>query len=91
MRNRGKGSEILCKVTLAVLFVLGIVLILGGVWGNGQFETAGFSQENAFSLIYRLTSESDALYRKGIEPAIRQSGTDAAAMGEISRELLTTK
>ena len=90
MPSVDKRGEIVCKATLIVIFLIGVALLLGGLWGNGQYEAAGFSQENAFSLIHRLAGETDRLYEKKIAPALKASGADPAAVGEISRTLISS-
>ena len=41
MPSLDKRSEIICKTTLIVVFLLGVALLLGGLWGNRQYEAAG--------------------------------------------------
>ncbi len=88
MKVQDRRSEIVCKATLAAVLLLGIALLLGGLWGKRQFEAAGFSQENAFSLIHRLSGEVDRLYDRSIAPAVKASGADPAKAGETARTLL---
>ena len=88
MPSVDKRSETICKATLILVFLLGIALLLGGLWGNRQYEAAAFSQENAFSLIYQMTGETDRLYQKKIAPALKAAGTDLSAVDEMSRTLL---
>ena len=88
MPSVDKRGEIVCKATLIVVFLVGVALLLGGLWGNRQFEAAGFNQENAFSLVHQLTGETDCLYQKKIAPALKASGADLSAVSEVSRALL---
>ncbi len=90
MPSVDKRSEIICKATLILVFLIGVALLLGGLWGNRQFEAAGFNQENAFSLIYQMSGETDRLYQKKIAPALKASGADTAAVGEASRNLIAS-
>ena len=90
MPSMDKRSEIICKATLILVFLIGIVLLLGGLWGNRQYEAAAFSQENAFSVIYQMAGETDRLYQKKISPALKASGADPAAVGEVSRSLIAS-
>ena len=90
MPSVDKRGEIVCKATLIVVFLVGVALLLGGLWGNRQFEAAGFNQENAFSLVHQLTGETDCLYQKKIAPALKASGADLSAVSEVSRALLVS-
>ena len=90
MPSVDKRGEIVCKATLIVVFLVGVALLLGGLWGNRQFEAAGFNQENAFSLVHQLTGETDRLYQKKIAPALKASGADLSAVSEVSRALLVS-
>jgi len=90
MSSHDNRSEIVCKATLGVLFLLGIALLLGGLWGNGQYQKSGFNQANAFSLIYQLGGEVDRLYEKKIAPALKNANMDAAAISNVNRALISS-
>ena len=90
MNSLNNRSEALCKATLGVLFLLGIALLLGGLWGNTQYQESGFNQENAFSLIYKIGGEADRLYGKKIAPVLEKSGADTAVLDSVSRQLLSS-
>ena len=87
MRDQDKRAEVRCKAVLAALLLLGAALLFGGMWGCRQAETAGFSQENAFSLIKSLSGSIDSLWRKGIRPVLESSSADRNAVLQACREL----
>ena len=87
MRNQDKRGAVRCRAALAALLLLGAALLAGGLWGSGQYETSGFSQENAYSLIHSLSRETGALWEKGIQPALRASSADPEVMTQVCREL----
>ena len=87
MRNQDKRGAVRCRAALAALLLLGAALLAGGLWGSGQYETSGFSQENAYSLIHSLSRETGALWEKGIQPALRASSADPETVTRVCREL----
>ncbi len=88
MHNQDRRAEVRCKAVLAALLFLGAALLAGGVWGNQQAADAGFSQENAFSLINSLSGSLDSLWRQGIRPALQASSADPEAVLKTCREML---
>ena len=88
MQNLDKRTEVRCKAILAALLLLGAALLCGGLWGSRQAETAGFSQDNAYSLIYGLSGDLDGLWREGIRPALQASSADTEAVVAACRDQL---
>ena len=88
MDKADKRSILRCHLTLMLLMVLGIGLVLGGLWGNRQYTDAGFTQENAFSVIQNLSDEAGRLYRDGLIPALAASGADSGPLEAASVSLL---
>ena len=88
MQNQDKRATVRCKALLAVLFLIGTALLIGGWWGNREAEKAGFSQENAFSLIYRLSGEINSLWKNGIEPVVQASSVSPGEIQRICGELI---
>ena len=87
MQNQDKRSVVRCKAVLAALLLLGAALLAGGLWGSGQHNASSFSQENAYSLIYSLSNEINALWEKGIQPALRTSSADTTKIVSLCRSL----
>ena len=80
--KKWNASERRCKLTLLVLFLLGIALIAGGFWGIRQYQQSGFDQESGYRYIQKLSGEVDSLYVKSIQPLMEQ-------LPEGARENLT--
>lgn len=70
--KKWNASERRCKLTLLVLFLLGIALIAGGFWGIRQYQQSGFDQESGYRYIQKLSGEVDSLYVKSIQPMVEQ-------------------
>lgn len=70
--KKWNASERRCKLTLLVLFLLGIALIAGGFWGIRQYQQSGFDQESGYRYIQKLSGEVDSLYVKSIQPLVEQ-------------------
>ena len=89
MHNQDKRAEIRCKAVLAALLLLGAALLFGGLWGNREVETSGFSlsQGNAYSQVYSLSGSLDTLWRRGIRPAMQASSAETEAVLGVCREL----
>jgi len=87
MRNLDRRAEVRCKAILAALLLLGAALLFGGIWGTRQAETAGFSQENAFSLIHGLSAGVDSLWSQGIRPALQSSSAETESVLGACRDL----
>ena len=82
MRSQDKRGEFTCKATLLLLFLLGLALLLAGLWGNSQYNAAGFSQENAFSMIYRMSGGLDKLYSQHVQPVLSVSSAEQTTVNQ---------
>lgn len=81
-RSKHDPSEIRCKLTLLILFLLGAALILGGFWGIRQYQQSGFDQEVGYRYIQKLSGEVESLYTQSIQPVM-------AKLTDAEREALT--
>lgn len=83
------AAEIRCKIGLALFLLLGIALIVGGLWGINQYNTSGFDQEAAYTYIHQLTPQVEKLYETGILPQFGAlNAAERTAIEQRSRELL---
>lgn len=82
-------AELCCKIGLLFFLLLGVALIVAGVWGMDQYNTSGFDQEAGYSYIHQLTPELEKLYEKGIQPELAQLTADQrTAIEQRAHELL---
>ena len=72
------------KTGLAVLLVLGIVLVMGGILGGRTFQASGFDTETGYSYIHSMTGALETRYQRDIAPALE-------ALDEESRAAVTQK
>jgi iron(III) transport system permease protein len=88
MSAQSRGP-LITKLTLALVFLLGIALIFQGAAALRENDSAGFSSEAAFEAIYELSKEVDADWNSLLKPALSAlSDEEAAALNDISAELL---
>ena len=88
MSAQSRGP-LITKLTLALVFLLGIALIFQGAAALRENDSAGFSSEAAFEAIYELSKEVDADWNALLKPALSAlSDEEAAALNDISAELL---
>ncbi len=88
MSAQSRGP-LITKLTLALVFLLGIALIFQGAAALRENDSAGFSSEAAFEAIYELSKEVDADWNALLKPALSAlSNEEAAALNDISAELL---
>ena len=88
MSAQSRGP-LITKLTLALVFLLGIALIFQGAAALSENDSAGFSSEAAFEAIYELSKEVDADWNALLKPALSAlSDEEAAALNDISAELL---
>ncbi len=88
MSAQSRGP-LITKLTLALVFLLGIALIFQGAAALRENDSAGFSSEAAFEAIYELSKEVDADWNALLKPALSAlSVEEAAALNDISAELL---
>ena len=89
MEKSERQSNLRCGLALVLFFLLGVCLLVGGIWGNRQYVAAGFSQGNAFSVISRLAGEAGSLYQNGIKPLLAAPGRSSDALEAASVFLLS--
>ena len=89
MEKAERRGALRCRFILALLIALGIALALGGLWGDRQYTRAGFTQENAFSVVHSLSGEVGRLYQNGILPTLTASGADAGPLEAAGVSLLS--
>ncbi len=69
--NRISASSAV-KICLAVFFLLGAVMTFLGYRGKGLYADTGFSSENSFCSIYRLSRSVDRIWETEILPSLDQ-------------------
>ena len=89
MEKAERRGALRCRFILALLIALGVALALGGLWGDRQYTRAGFTQENAFSVVHSLSGEVGRLYQNGILPTLTASGADAGPLEAAGVSLLS--
>ena len=67
---RQSHAPTLTKLGLALVFALGIAIIVLGVAGQRAYDTSGFSAESAYSAIYSLHKDVAAAWEKQIKPQL---------------------
>lgn len=88
LRTRNPG-ELRIKLALLVVFVLGALLVIGGVWGMNQLSASGFDSEDGYHAIHELSPELNALYQNGIQPQVNALDAEAkTAVSQRVKELL---
>ena len=88
----GKPRTAATVTALALLFVLGIGLILGGIHGLQSAGGSGFGSESAFEAVYQLGQQTDADWRGLVEPALgAESAERRAALDETAARLAGTE
>ncbi len=88
LRTRNPG-ELRIKLALLVVFVLGALLVIGGVWGMNQLSASGFDSEDGYHAIHELSPELNALYQNGIQPQVNALDAGSkTAVSQRAKELL---
>ena len=78
----------LTKLTLALLFAAGAVLVFMGYRGLADFNASGFTSEKAFGAIYDLSRDVNEAWDGRLKPELaRLSGDDRTRMDEIVKAL----
>ena len=60
------------KLCLTAFFLLGVFMVFMGYKGNTLYEASGFTAENSFSAVYKLTRDTNKIWKKRILPALDQ-------------------
>ena len=82
---RQSHAPLMTKLGLALIFALGIAVIVLGVNGQRAYDTSGFSAESAYSAIYSLHNDVASTWDKQLQPQLaalpqeQRAQTDAAA------------
>ena len=81
---RQSRAPLMTKLGLALIFALGIVIIVMGVQGQRAYDTSGFSAESAYGAIYDLSKDVNAAWENQLRPQLaglpdgQRAQTDAA-------------
>ena len=81
---RQSRAPLMTKLGLALIFALGIVIIVMGVQGQRAYDTSGFSAESAYGAIYDLSKDVNAAWENQLRPQLaglpdgQRTQTDAA-------------
>lgn len=65
-------APLFVKVVLAVLFAVGLLMILGGVGGMNAFTASGYDAEAGYKYVYQMTGELNTHYERELAPAVAQ-------------------
>ncbi len=77
-------APLITKIGLALVFALGIAVIVLGMSGQRAYDTSGFSAESAYSAIYSLGKDVRSTWDKQLQPRLaalpeeQRTQTDAA-------------
>ena len=86
---RQNHAPLFTKLGLALVFALGIVIIVLGVSGQRAYDTSGFSAESAYSAIYSLHKDVENAWEKQLKPRLAAlPAQQRAQVDEASRALL---
>ena len=67
---RQSRAPLMTKLGLALIFALGIVIIVMGVQGQRAYDTSGFSAESAYGAIYDLSKDVNAAWENQLRPQL---------------------
>ena len=76
------------KAVLAVLLVLSAALTFFGFRGKGIADASGFSSESSFYYAYQLSSDTGAVWKNQMEPALNTLGENENAQIREIRDVL---
>ena len=84
-------TPVITKIGLALVFLLGLGIIVLGYRGIQEYNASGFSAEAAYSAIYSLSGDVDSAWSKKLQPQ-RANLSDAqrTSLDETARQLLYT-
>ena len=77
-------APLMTKIGLALVFALGIAVIVLGMSGQRVYDTSGFSAESAYSAIYSLGKDVRSTWEQQLQPLLaalpeeQRTQTDAA-------------
>ena len=67
---RQSHAPLMAKLGLALIFALGIVIIVMGVQGQRAYDTSGFSAESAYGAIYSLGKDVHTTWENQLRPRL---------------------
>ena len=86
---RQSRAPLMTKLGLALVFVLGIVIIVLGISGQRTYDTSGFSAESAYGAIYSLNKDVSNAWEKQLKPQLDALPAEQQAqVDEAARALL---
>ena len=86
---RQSRAPLLTKLGLAIVFALGIAIIVLGVSGQRAYDTSGFSAESAYGAIYSLHQDVANAWEKQLKPQLAALPEERRAqVDEAARALL---
>ncbi len=76
-------------LVLGAVFLLGVLLILGGLQGQNAYNASGFSSEEAYQAIYALGGQADSDWRNLLSPALsKQEAEEREALDTLAEKWL---
>ena len=82
-------TSIITKLSLMLLFLLGMVIVLAGTAGMREYAASGFSSETAYRAIHSLSGDVDKAWSRYLEPLRTSlSPEEQNAFDRASYELL---
>ena len=87
--ERRDRTPVVTKLILALVFLLGVGVILAGITGMREYSASGFSSESGYSAIHALSGEVSSAWEKKLQPQLAQVGADQrAALNAAAEQLL---
>ena len=84
-------APMITKLTLVLLFLLGLAVILMGLSGMRDYEASGFSAESSYGAIYALQKHTADAWRKLETQLSALPESQRAAVDEAARTLLKSE
>ena len=84
-------APMITKLTLVLLFLLGLAVILMGLSGMRDYEASGFSAESSYGAIYALQRHTADAWRKLETQLSALPESQRAAVDEAARTLLKSE
>ena len=86
---RRDRTPVVTKTALALLFLLGIALIILGVDAIGQYDASGFSSEGAYGAVYALQGHVSGAWEKKMGPQLNALPQETRAKADtVALEML---
>ena len=79
---RQSRAPLMTKIGLALVFALGICIIVLGLAGQRAYDTSGFSAESAYGAIYTLSGDVRAAWDKQLKPQLDALPADRSFVDE---------